>query len=168
MWLRLSCFLLFLLAGMGTSRAQQTLKIPSPDALRTSEDFDKYEDTFIQSVEWLNSRKTDHPNRTLVSAFVFKWIEGTSKVTITLDDYIMRYVDKNPELLLIFLGNWAKYAIENPRDAKDALRCNQAGLDGLLTYYESHAMSLKKDKRVEKLLKKRAKGQLEEWLSRRI
>lgn len=159
-------FFLFLLLSIASTSAQSLQKV-SPDVLQSETDFKQYENYFIDCVDWLNEHPADDPQRISVNAFVFKWIEGCPYITVTLETYLPELSGKNPGMLILFLGNWAKFAIENPTQDEDEFQCNLAALKAVIAYYKA-GNSLKKDKKLIKLIKKSDEGKLEHWLEKRL
>lgn len=131
-------------------------------------DYDNFENQILKYIDWLETKPLDHKNRMGVNVLIFKWVEGSSNVTVALYPYVMSCVKKNPDFMTLYLAGWTKYSLNHP-DNDDELAPSLAAVNTFLDYYEKgEAFGVKKDKRVEKLLKKRENGKLEKYIARQI
>ncbi|MEM6967545.1 MAG: hypothetical protein AAF573_22465 [Bacteroidota bacterium] len=131
-------------------------------------DYDKFEDKILKYIDWLETHSLNHEDRRGVNILMFKWVEGTSSVMVTMYPFVMDYVKKNPDFMTLYLAGWTKYSLNHPDD-KDELSSSLAAVNTLLDYYKKGAtFGVKKDKKLEKLLKKRASGKLEKYIAKRI
>lgn len=158
-------FLMVLLFG-GYSFAQ-SFEVPQHYEFTGKEDYARYHDQVIEAVGWLESTPLNEEpeKRQRVNTFVFQWLSGSPEVSVELQEYVSAFSDKNPQLLLVFLGGWARYQLEHPAE-KEKMKFHTAGIESVLRAYEQGGA--RRDKRVEKLLKFRDKGKLEGWLRKRI
>ena len=141
----------------------QTYEVPKDYQLKVKEDYAKYEPQVISTVDWLQqtSWDDDQDKRKDANAFLMAWITGSPNVTITIGSPLMKLVNKNPDLLMTFMGGYTKYALQH-KDAPDVHAANVAGLKALLSKYQSDK-NHKKDSAVEKLIKVDQDGKLDEW-----
>jgi hypothetical protein len=100
-----------------------------------------------------------------VNIFIFKYIEGSPTVSVTLQGYVAELTKKNPELLIAFLGGWAKYQLEHPT-ANDQVRLNAEGVKTVLRIYKLGGAA--KDKNIEKLFKFTTDPELESWVKSKL
>lgn len=136
---------------------------------KSKQDYLDFEDELLIYLDWLENNSIDHKDRIKVNALILKWAEGTSSVMITIESYIMDYVEKNPAFMVLFIGAWSRYVLQNPDQKDDLLQCNLAAVNSFLDFYEKGKdFGVVKDKKVEKLLKKRNSGKLEKWLDKKI
>ena len=136
---------------------------------KTKQDYLDFEDELLVYLEWLENHSIDHKDRIKVNAVILKWAEGTSSVMITVESYLMDYVKKNPAFMVLFIGGWSRYVLQNPDQKEDLLKCNLAAVNSFLDFYEKgKEFGVVKDKKVGKLLKKRKANKLEKWLSKKI
>ncbi len=147
----------------------QDFEVPKKYKLKKNEDFAKYEKDVIDCVNWLeNTPINEEPEkRKDAYAFLMAWMTGSPSVTIELNESILGSIDNNKELVLIFMGGWTKYAIENPIDQKDQIKCTLAGLKSVIKVYKM-GNGIKKDKNVEKIVKLDDNGELEEWVKNQL
>ncbi|MEN0049173.1 MAG: hypothetical protein AAF806_19090 [Bacteroidota bacterium] len=145
----------------------QDFQIPNNYQLKTDADFERYEADFFKTVDWLTTNAPDAEGRLQANAFTMAYLEGTPKFTVELRSYITTLTDANPELILVFLGNWGKFALQNPSQKDDFYACGMVGLEATLNYYQAFK-SLKKDKDLEKLLEIQKEGKLGKWLKKQM
>ena len=143
----------------------QNFEVPKNYELKKAEDYAKYEKEIIDCVNWLENTPIDEERakREEANVFLMVWMTGSPNVSIEINASILGSIDKNKELLLIFMGGWTKYAIENPIDQKDLIKCNMAGLKSVIKVYKM-GNGVKKDKNIEKLAKLDESGGLEKWV----
>ena len=101
-------------------------------------------------------------SRKPANAFVVNWIPGSPDVTVTLGSALIKYTDKNPELLVIYLGNYAKYAIQHKADFNKT-QADLAAVKALIDKYNKETTH-KRDKGIEKLAQIDQDGKLEDWI----
>lgn len=167
MFKRISFFIAFvLLAGLGQA---QTFEVPATYSLEKPADFDYFNKDIVACVDWLIKTPLDKevPKRKAANAFLMKWVEGHPTITVTLNVEVLGYTKKNPELLVIFIGGWAKHMIENPGDKQDMHKGTLAGLRAVVQVYKSNT-EIKKDKEAQKFVDLDAQGKLEEWVKSNV
>lgn len=130
----------------------------------TREGFIKSEPAVINTINWLENTPFDQEpeKRKLLSAQLLAWLTNSPTVTVTFDSKLTPSSKKNAGLLIIFIGGWVKYSLQNNYSA-DAVQCNLAGLKSMLKVYQSGA-GIKKEKEYEKLVELNEKGELEAWV----
>ncbi len=148
---------------VGKSARAQSYEVPKDYTLKTKEDYTKYEQDVINTVDWLQQTSWDEQQdkRKEASAFLIAWLTGSSTVTITIQAPLAKMCDKNPDLLIIFMGGFTKYALQH-KDAQNANAANVAGFRALIAKYQMEK-NHKKQSAVEKLIKIDQDGKLEEW-----
>lgn len=167
MFKRISFFIAFAVLA-GVARAQ-TFEVPATYTLEKPADFDYFNKDIVACVDWLIKTPLDkeEPKRKLANAFLLKWVEGHPSITVTLNAEALGYTKKNPELLVIFIGGWAKYMVENPGDKQDMQKGTAAGLRAVAQVYKNNP-SVKKDKEAQKFVDLDAQGKLDEWVKANI
>jgi len=136
---------------------------------KSKQDYIDFENELLVYLDWLENNSIDHKDRIKVNAAILKWAEGTSNVMITIESYIMDYSEKNPAFIVLFIGAWSRFVLQNPDQKDDLLKCNLAGVNCFLDFYEKGKdFGVRKDKKVGKLIKKRNANKLEKWLSKKI
>lgn len=143
----------------------QEFQVPENVVLIKKEDYAPYEDDFVQGVDWLLATPANeqHEKRGSVSAFLLQWLSGSPNVEVSVDMKVLTFMESSPDLLMVYLGSWGKYALET-KDYNNQLKGTQAGLEGLITYYQKNRDVLDKDKNIEKYIKLQSKGKLESHL----
>ena len=118
----------------------QEFTIPKNVTLKSDSDYKKYENDVLQGINWLENTPINQQvaKRKKVSAFLLQWMTGTPSFSIKMQSFQMELTEKNPDLLISFLGGWAKYALENPADKDNELAANIAGFESLIKVYTSN------------------------------
>ena len=145
----------------------QTFEIPDNVKLEVAEDYVKHEQRILECINWLENTpmSEEADKRLMANAYLMKWATGTPTVTISMQSFQVDLTTKNPELLIVFIGGWIKYAIENPDDKDNVEAGNISGINSIIKVYsDNKGNGLKKDKRIEKLIKMDA-SELKEWVA---
>jgi hypothetical protein len=124
---------------------------------------------FVEQYNWLVETPIhqDEQRRKEVTASLANWIAENPQLDIELDPKLIKFSETTPELLIIFMGGWAKYAIEND-DYDNKLEGNMAGLESVIGFYERNGEYMDKDKNVEKLMKLQDKGKLKRRVEKKM
>ena len=141
----------------------QSFQVPQGYAFTTKEDYAKYQQQVIEAVNWLEQTPLNQEadKRKQVNAFLLKYLEGSPTVSIELKEYVMEFTQKNPDLLMAFMGGWAKHKLQNA-SLTDKVKLNTAGVKTVLKVYQLGGAI--KDKSLEKLIKLTSDQELEEWV----
>ncbi len=160
-------FLLFFALLAAGRLFGQAFEVPAHYAFRTKADYTKYEPEVIQAVNWLEVTPLNQQadKRKEVSAFLFKYLEGSPTVTIELHDLVLELNKKNPDLLMVFMAGWAKRKLENPSQT-DKLKLNTAGVQSVLKVYQLGGAA--RDKSLEELTKLAGDSELEAWVRSKL
>ncbi len=158
--------LVLILTMISLGAVAQDFEIPKNVKLETAKDYDDNEGNVVNAVNWLAKTPINEQKdkRKEVSAFLFKWISGSSKVHIEIKEEIVNFMD-NGDLLMIFMGSWTKYSIES-NDFNDKVKGTTAGIEAVIDFYTVNKEQISKNKGVEKYLKMKEKGTLKEYIER--
>lgn len=132
---------------------------------KTKEEFTASEPLVINTINWLEDTPLDQEpdKRQEQSSLLIGWISGSPQVTVKLEEKMMPFMKKgNEQLMLIFMGGWTKYCLQN-NYSRDDVQCNLAALHSTIKVYKK-GLGLKKNKEMEKLIALDVKGQLEQWV----
>jgi len=164
----ISLFLLMACLVATTSFAQDPdLKKLDRYEFDSEEDYEAFEEDFLNCYTWLQNNPVTHPSRILANGIVVKWLTGTPSVTIKLSSYVTEFSEKNPDLLILFMGGWAAYTLEVGKANADDLEANMKGMEAVLDYYEKgEAFGLVKDGKAQKFIKLRDKGKLRAYIEK--
>jgi hypothetical protein len=134
----------------------------------TKEEFAQSEPTVLHTIDWLENTPLNQEvdKRKLLSARFLAWLTNSPMVTITLDAKVTPFFKKNPDLIMIFMGGWTKYTLQNSY-SKDAVKCNLAGVKSAIRFYQM-GNGIKKDKEIEKLIEMDSRNELEAWVERQL
>lgn len=158
--------LITLFASLAISGFAQESKLLSKPS-ETPEDYKANEPKVIATVDWIENTPINENEELhkMQYGLLIQWISGSPTVTLSLQAYVMDYTKKNSDLLVIFMGGWTRYALQNEYTT-DALQCNLAGVQSMIKVYKTG--KLKKDKKMDELVKLEADGKLEAWLKDQI
>ncbi|MBT0608954.1 hypothetical protein [Aequorivita echinoideorum] len=93
---------------------------------------------------------------------------GTSTFSIELCEFQTGMTAENPDLLIMYLAGWSKFAIENPAEKDNKLLGNLAGVKSVLELYSANlGKGISKDRKIEKLLKMNNE-ELKEYVEKQI
>ena len=148
--------------------AAQEFEVPQNYKLEKPEDYAKYEADVLKCVDYLENIPLDDESAKTIAAnaFLLKWLEGSPNVTIELNVYVVELCDKNKEFIMLFMGGWTRYALQNP-DSVNSLNGNMAGLESIIKVYQQ-GQGVSRDKKVEKIIKLQEEGELADWVKDQI
>lgn len=130
----------------------------------TKEEYIKSEPKVLATINWLENTPmdTEETKRKQQLALLTAWIVNSPTVTIEVDSKILTFTKKNSELLIIFMGGWTRYVLQNSY-SKDNFKGNLAGIKSAIKVYKMDN-GIKKDKAMEKIITMDENGELEQWI----
>jgi len=161
-------FGILMLTILTTGVFAQEFEVPKNYVFSNNEDFIKYEADVLKSIDWLTQTpiQTESEKRKEVNTFVLAWLTGSPDVSVEIKTEIVNFMDSNPDLLMIFMCGWAKYSIET-KDYDNKIMGNLKGVETVIDFYIKNKENLKKDKNVEKYIKMKENGTLEEFITKK-
>lgn len=167
-----SCRLpLLLLIGLFASLGAQAQSFQIPDSLpKTKADFVNSESAVIKIVDWYESTPLDmqQNQRKSAGAYLLSWISNSPTVTVNLNAKVVPMTKKNPELLVGFMGGWARYSLQN-NYSKNVIQCNMAGIRCMVKMYMSNLdHGMKRNKDIENLEALDQNGGLEDYVVKQL
>jgi hypothetical protein len=158
-----------LFLGLTIYAKAQEFQVPKDYAFESVDDYKPYENDVVQCVDWLvDTPMFQNPSkRKEASAFLLKWVMGSPYVHIEISPEIVSFAGTSPDLLMVFLGGWAKYSIESGA-YDDKVAGNLAGLESVIEFYETNKGVIPKDKNVEKYIKMKKKGALRDFVEKKV
>lgn len=146
----------------------QDFEVPKGYQLKNAADYTRYEKDIIAAAKWLKKTPLGEQadKRKEVGAFVISWVNGSPTVNVEINPTIMDFEKKNEGMLLLYMAFSAKYVLEN-NYSKDMRAKHKAALHDMISVYQS-GNGIKKDKKMEKLIKSDEDGKLDEWLSENL
>jgi hypothetical protein len=134
----------------------------------TREEFISSEKNVISTINWLEDTPLDQEpeKRKNQYAFLVAWVTNSPTVTIELSSKILTFTKKNSELMIMYMGGWTKYALEN-NYSTDLIKSNIAGIKSAIKVYRK-GVGIKKDKAMEKIIELDEKGELEKWVTEQL
>ncbi len=146
----------------------QEFTVPNDFSANKPEDYAKYESDVVKCVDWLMNTAINEQTQKRKEAYAFfrKWLTGTPVVSLAVGEKIVTCMN-NPDLLLSCMGGWAKYALES-KDYKNTYMGNLKGIEAVIGFYQKNKESIHKDKNVEKYIKMKENGSLEDFIKKNI
>jgi hypothetical protein len=131
----------------------------------TKEEFTASEPRVINTINYLETTPMDKQGDAwrAQAALLMAWLTNSPEVTIDVDSKTVTFGKKNPELLMIFMGGWTRYVLQNGY-SRDKVQANVAGIKSAIKVYKL-GNGLKKDKEIDKLVKLDDGGGLEAWVA---
>jgi len=158
---------LALLLALPAAQAQSSYQAPTGYSLQTADDYTEYEPQVVATVNWLEKTPLgQQPElRKQADQFLFQWISGSSSVSVQLQKYVADLAGQDSELLMLFMGGWARHQLQHP-EVKDPAVLNTEGIRTMLRAYR--AGGFKKNKQLDELTKLDSKGTLAEWVKKQL
>ena len=156
-----------LLALLGLTLYAQDFTVPPNYKLEKESDYAQYEQDVVRCVDWLLATPVDEQpaKRKQANAFLLQWLTGSPTVSIEINPQIVTFMEGSPEYLMIFMGGWAKHALET-KDYSNKAAGSLAGIESVLAFYAKNQGVLKKDKNLEKYVKMKEKGTLQAYVEK--
>lgn len=142
----------------------QTFEVPANYQLNEAADYAKYEKDMIAAAKWLLETPFNEQTvkRQEVSAFVLRWVNGSPTVNVEINETLLDFNKKNEGMLVLYMAASARFVLEN-NYSKDMRAKHRAAIGDMITAYKS-GKGIKKDKKMDKLIKMQEEGRLDEWL----
>lgn len=156
------------LAGAPLAFAQKVAyKPPTGYTLQRPDDYDEYKQDIVKTVNWLEATPINKEveKRREATRFLFQWISGAPDVSVQMQKYVADLTAQEPELLLLFMGGWARYQIQHP-EVKDPVVLNTEALKTVLKGYKLGGV--KPNKQLDSLSGLNAKGTLSDWVRKQL
>ncbi len=147
----------------------QDFNVPENYRLEAKEDFALYEQDVIKCVDWLLNTpiRDQSEKRKEANIFLLEWLTGSPYVRVELKKGIVTFSRTTPSLTLIFMGGWAKQALET-RDFENKVASNLAGIESVIEFYTKNRKTLSRDRNVEKYIKMKEKGTLLDFIEQNV
>lgn len=141
----------------------QDFRVPAGQ-IKLKEDYTEYEKDIVAADKWIvNTPFDEQPERRKqVYQFIFDWVNGSPTVYCEITPAVLDFQKKNFGMLFIYMGGVARYVLEH-NYSNDTIPKQKAALQDMITVYKS-GKGIKKDKKMEKLIKAVDEGELEEWM----
>lgn len=147
----------------------QNFEVPQNYKLEKAEDYAPYENDVIKCIDWLRETPllAEPLMRREANTFLLKWLTGSPYVHLEIKESVVNFLSTSPDLLMIFLGGWAKYSLET-KDYDNKLEGSIAGIESVIYFYTKNRENLPRDKNVEKYIKKQKQGKLRAYLENKV
>jgi|JI81BgreenRNA_FD_contig_91_303493_length_1043_multi_2_in_0_out_0_2 hypothetical protein len=150
----LLAFLMLCFLSVQSVSAQSTFQLPENIEFKTSEDYIKYEPTFVEAAKWLEDTDLDkeQDKRQKINAFIIQYLTGSPSISIEISTAHTKLSEGNEQFLLLYMAGFGKSAIENNKDKAKKYTFVKAGINSILKVYKK-GIGVKKNAELEKLLK---------------
>lgn len=159
--------LAFLLAFPFAVNAQK-VELKSADEITLNEeaDYPKYNDYVVSIVNWLEATpvNSDEAKRKEANGFLVNWLTNAPHITLSINANVVKFNEVNPDLLILYMGGWARYVIKTGDTA--GKKGSLAGIQTVLKAYKNPKNGYKKDPELDKLVALEKKSQLEAWANK--
>lgn len=149
----------------GLAAKAQTFHVPENYVLKDKGDYAKYEEDVIKGVDWLQDTPwaLEEQKRMETNTFLMKWMQGSPSISIEVNSSVAKMTEKNPQLLMTFMGGYTKYALQS----KTAFDKHKANLAGVKAVVEKYALETdhKNNSLLNKLVKVDKEGKLADWIT---
>ena len=155
---------LVLLLFISYSALAQTYEVPKNYVLKTNDDYVRYEANVISTVDWMQQTPwaNEPEKQTQAKKFLTEWATGSPYVTVEISQPLLRLCRKNPQLLLTYMGQFIKYALQH-KTGFNKNADNVFAIKALLAKYTSEKTH-KKDSAIDELIVVDGQGKLEDWI----
>jgi hypothetical protein len=146
----------------------QEFEVPGNYEFKEAADYAKYEKDIIEAAKWLIETPLNQQveKRREISKFVVTWVNGSPTVNVEINQTIIEFEKKNEGMLPIYMASSARYVLEN-NYSKDMRSKHKAALHDMISVYKT-GKGIKKDKKMDRLIKDDEEGKLDEWLSKNL
>lgn len=146
----------------------QAFEVPGNYEFKEAADYAKYEKDIIEAAKWLKETPLNEQaeKRREISKFVVTWINGSPTVNVEITPTIFDFEKKNEGMLTIYMASSARYVLEN-NYSKDMRSKHKAALHDMISVYKT-GKGVKKDKKMDRLIKDEEEGKLDDWLSKNL
>ena len=146
----------------------QEFRVPKNYQLEEKEDYDKYQDDFLEGVKWLfkHTISYDEKKRAKVEKFVTDWVAGSPTVTVELNYDIAPFI-RYSDFKVMYMGAWATNAIKNDKYG-DVLNNTIYSIKAIIDYYLKFNGDLITVKSLEKYVKLKRKHKLESYIKKKL
>ncbi len=145
----------------------QDYMVPQNYKLEKAEDYERYEKDMRATYEWLMNTPIQEQEQKRIDAngFLIDWLSGSPNVHIEIKMEMINSMEKTSDFLIIFMGGWAIKTLEI-KDYKNKIEGTKAGIEAVITFYTKNKAFLTKDKNIEKYIKMKEKGTLDEFIEK--
>lgn len=152
--------LLLFLASSGFAQSSY-----SEVKLEAKEDYQLAESVVLKASNYLFTTKYDKEDleRLYAIEFIMKWMGGTPDFSFELDEKFTKPFLQETDLLGLYMGALAKYAIEHKNEAANPNIINLNAVKMIINYSNKAANNLKQTGELKKLAAALKKGELEKY-----
>jgi len=150
--------------SQGQVQVRTSFEVPQNLVLNAKEDYSKYEADIIKAAKWLEETDLDKETdkRQQVDDFLAKWIAGSPTVTVSLDELVTKIIDRNPQLLYIYIASYSRSVLLN-KESPNTLLAVKDGVLSVLKVYKK-GIGVVRNRQLERLAKMDQDSQIEDYI----
>ena len=143
----------------------QTLPALDNVKLVAKEDYRAADTITLQVDNYLLSNPIDlNPaDRLKAGQYLLKWMEGTPDHTFSLGQDILKYVEKDVDLMAVYFAALTRFAIKN-KEVKDDKTMQLGAMKDLVAYVDKPSNNVKMTRLLKKLSEANQKNELQSFL----
>jgi hypothetical protein len=128
-------------------------------------DYQLAETSVLKATTYLFTSKydTDDLERLYAIEFIMKWMQGTPDFSFEIDEKFTKPFLHETDLLGLYMGAIAKFALEHRDQAKDAAKLNLIEVKMVIDYSNKASNNLKQTGELKKMATALKKGELEKY-----
>jgi hypothetical protein len=133
--------------------------------LEVKEDYQLAESVVLKASNYLLTTKYDKEDleRLYAIEFIMKWMGGTPDFSFELDEKFTKPFIQETDLLGLYMGALAKYAIEHKNEGANPNIINLNAVKMVINYSNKAANNLKQTGELKKIAAALKKGELEKY-----
>ncbi len=157
--------LIILFLALGNLANAQTYFYLEEVKLKKKDDFIENEKNAVIAIEYLMSTPIDENDmdRKACMRFILRYAEKTPHTTITLGKSVSELSEKNPSMLVFYMGLWLKSYINNKTGTTED---HEKYIFSEIYKYAKKGNNVVSSKAVKELIKAGDENKLDEWISK--
>jgi len=135
-------------------------------AFTKKEDFKSFEPVILEMSDYILSHKVDDgsANQKIALKVLTIWMSGTPDYQFAIDESFSPFMDKNKDLVGVFMASLANFALKHPDQTSNAKQFKKGSYETFLDYCAKEEFGIKKFKELNKALAARNDGTLDAYL----
>ncbi|PUZ21537.1 hypothetical protein GA0116948_110131 [Chitinophaga costaii] len=167
-WIIVSLLALGCSLPLHSVQAQQGPNFPSDSNLQTKADYDRYGPMVQQAADWLEATSLDDQRelRQATDRFIYRWVNGSPTVRVHVNNHLLKLMDKNQQLSMIYLARYAAWCLTN-NDYQNAKPPTKAALQAIIKVYKK-GINVKHTKLMDQLVSAADHNGLDDYISHTV
>ena len=135
-------------------------------AFTKKEDYKSFEPVIVEMSNYILSHKVEDgsANQKIALKVLIIWMSGTPDYQFSIDESFSPFMDKNKDLVGIFMASLANFALKHADQTSNAKQFKKGAYETFLDYCAKEEFGVKKFKELNKALTARNDGTLDTYL----